>query len=187
MGKWKDFDEIGKRFGRSTMSQGFVKPSINYGSVAGSAVKFYGQGILNLKKSSAKGTQPFTFKIMNSQAVMINAGMVNNVPVTSADTGWTTNGYIYIEAAATGGVISQAQCRIGSNPGFSQTPNEDSPPATLYIPIYKMEAAGTAKMLKRVLGNNNVTAIPSPVQWEYQEPGECGSIARVWYAWSVFS
>jgi len=175
----------------ATMEFPPIGTGTNYGTVMGQGAggaRFFGEGTVFLKRGGGpRSLPPFTFAIANNQAYMVNAGMVNNVPVTSAATGWTENGFVYIEADANGGAIATAECKIGADPGFAQTPEEDSPPAVLFIPVYRMVTVGNIKTLKRVLGNHNVTAIPSPVQWEYQEPGNCGSVARVWYAWSVFS
>jgi len=173
---------------------GFVKPGINYGSVAGSSAKFYGQGILNIKKAkSSNAAVPLLVTIGPSDTLLLQTGgLVNNIPVATISGTFANNSFVYISVASSAGIVQSASAATGS-PSFVQTASQNYPPTSLNIPIYKMVeipgvgGAPSIKKLLRLLGANNITIQAQPAQWVWSPPDGCGAVTEISYVWSVFS
>jgi hypothetical protein len=159
---------------------GFVRPSINYGSVAGSGAKFIGQGILNLYRDP-RITWPFTPFILGNQ-VKITSGHANGIPVPRFS-GGVTVGYYKVVITTDGQVVTSAEIQVG-NPE-AQTPEEDSYPTTVEVPIVEVEAVpntANAYYARRMTGAGGISLTPYVAA--YLGAG-CNKTAK--YAWAVFT
>jgi len=160
---------------------GFVKPSINYGSVSGSGAKFIGQGILNLYRDP-RITWPFTPTFSGTNQIKITAGHANGVPVPRFS-GGVTVGYYKVVITTDGQVVTSAEIQAG-NPS-PQTPEEDSYPTTVEVPIIEVEQvpnAANAYYARRMTGAGGISLTPYVAA--YVGSG-CNKTAK--YAWAVFT
>jgi hypothetical protein len=159
---------------------GFVKPSINYGSVSGSGAKFIGQGILNLYRDP-RITWPFTPFVFGNQ-VKITSGHANGVPVPKF-TGGVAVGYYKVVITTDGQVVTGAVIQAG-NPS-PQTPAEDSYPTRVEVPIAEVEEVpntANAYYARRMTGAGGISLTPYVAA--YVGTG-CNRTAK--YAWAVFT
>jgi len=159
---------------------GFVKPTINYGSVSGSGAKFIGQGILNLYRDP-RITWPFTPTFSGNQ-IKITAGHANGVPVPRFS-GGVTVGYYKVVITTDGQVVTSAEIKAG-NP-TPQTPEEDSYPTKVEVPIVEVEQvpnAANAYYARRITGAGGISLTPYVAA--YVGSG-CNKTAK--YAWAVFT
>ena len=78
VGKAISFNRPSSR--RGIEVSGFVKPGINYGSVAGSSAKFIGQGILNLKRGGgARSFEPPFYMQLREDRVTVAPGTLDGI------------------------------------------------------------------------------------------------------------
>jgi len=159
---------------------GFVKPTINYGSVSGSGAKFIGQGILNLYRDP-RITWPFT-PTFSGNLITITAGHANGVPVPRFN-GGVTVGYYKVVITTDGQVVTSASIRAGTP--RPQTPEEDSYPTTVEVPIIEVEQVPNTLYgyyARRITGAGGISLTPYVAA--YVGSG-CNKTAK--YAWAVFT
>lgn len=126
---------------------GFVKPGINYGSVAGSSAKFIGQGILNLRRGAAAA--PYCqwkcawFKsnpnAQNFDRMKVNLGLINGViptPVNgilSASPGGTK--YVILTCTTDGKMITEAALSVTNTMPTPSASTAEAAPSSFKYPI----------------------------------------------------
>jgi len=160
---------------------GFVKPSINYGSVAGSGAKFIGQGILNLYRDP-RVTWPFTPTASGNQ-IKIGPGSANGIPI-SAFSASLTAGYYKAVITTDGNVVVSGTIQQGSP--SAQQPGDDTAPTSVEVAVAHAEAipntSPIAYYVRRMTGAGGITLIPYTAS--YIGSG-CDKIRKV--AWAVIT
>ena len=145
---------------------GFVKPSINYGSVPGSAAKFFGQGLLNLKKASSAAISrpPFDMVLRASTKTSyfctiapgtLNGMLAQNYASCYSNGLTVTEGMlILLNVTSDGRQISSYT--ITATPTPVQVPQPTSPlaPTTFKWPI----GIVLDGQVKRLIGNSSLVA-----------------------------
>lgn len=160
---------------------GFVKPGVDYGSVAGTGAKFIGQGVLNLNRDP-RITWPFTPTI-NGNQIRIAAGSANGIPIPQFS-GNLTEGYYKAVITTDGEVVVSGTIQQGSP--AAQDPTEDTAPTTVEVAI--AEAAQipnsnpTSYYVRRMSGAGGISLIPYTASWAGQG---CQITRRI--AWAVFT
>lgn len=160
---------------------GFVKPGINYGSVAGSGAKFIGQGILNLYRDP-RVTWPFT-PTANGDQIKIGPGSANGLPIPPFS-GNITQGYYKAVITTDGNVVLSGSIQQGSP--VAQTPGDDMAPTSVEVAVAQAEqipnTSPPAYYIRRMTGAGGITLIPYTAS--YIGSG-CSKVRKV--AWAVIT
>lgn len=160
---------------------GFVKPGIDYGSVAGTGAKFIGQGVLNLYRDP-RVTWPFTPTVDGNQ-IRIGAGTANGIPIQSFS-GSLTQGYYKAVITTDGEVVVSGTIQQGSP--AAQTPSDDAAPTTVEVAIAQVatipNSNPTRYYVRRMSGAGGISLIPYTARWVGQG---CEKNRKV--AWAVFT
>lgn len=161
---------------------GFVKPGIDYGSVAGSGAKFIGQGILNLYRDP-RITWPFT-PTVNGTNIRIGAGSVNGMPIATYE-GSINQGYYKAVIQTDGTIVTGGQIQPGSP--SPQVPTEDIAPTSVEVAIAEVlpipNSNPTRYYVRRLSGAGGISMIIYAAG-SVSNVG-CGSSTK--YAWAVFT
>jgi hypothetical protein len=160
---------------------GFVKPSINYGSVSGSGAKFIGQGILNLYRDP-RITWPFTPTASGNQ-IRIGPGAANGIPI-AAFSGSLTTGYYKAVITTDGWTVQSGSIQQGSP--TPQTPAEGMAPTSVEVAIAQVQAipntSPVSYYVRRISGAGGISLIPYVAG-----SAGAGCSATTKYAWAVFT
>lgn len=159
---------------------GFVKPGINYGSVAGSSAKFIGQGILNLRRGGGGPTITPQFILKsgtNANTFLLTPGSVNNIVVSTTTNIPASSTFIVVNIATSSGSVVSGTTQ-GVSEITAQTPTPNFPPASVMVPLYKVESG----VAYRILGAWGIDIFAKPVGLD-QGTGADPFTAK--YVWGV--
>lgn len=180
---------------------GFVKPSINYGSVAGSSAKFFGQGILNMKKgaSAPAETGPFSMRVVsdgNIKKIAVQPGTINGLLFEKSGDhiegkllSPNGTGFVILNCMSDGKVITQATLTTDSN--FKPAaPTKTYPPFSFKWPLAYFVTKGTGAnktvSLYSLIGKSSLVAFAAEtarIPRESTNPGQ--SFYDIYYTWVV--
>lgn len=181
---------------------GFVKPSINYGSVAGSSAKFFGQGILNLKKGSSAPAEsgPFSMRVVsdnNIKRIAVQPGTINGLLFENSAnhlegkilTVNSSDGFVILDCMSDGKVITRADLKIEQS--FTPAkPTMTYPPFSFKWPLAYFISKGTGASrvvsLYSLIGKSSLVAFAAEtarIPREATNPGQ--SFYDIYYTWVV--
>ena len=169
---------------------GFVKPSINYGSVAGSSAKFIGQGLLNIKKPKSF-TPPFHVRIINKK-IAIDPGTLNGILPDrflehAAGVFSAAQGMVAIQANTDGQVVTGFSYSFGSTLIRAVPPTTPLGPKTFQWPIAWVEGnISRGFKIYRLIGPSSLVATLREASRRPVRPSHpADSGWQIYYTWVV--
>lgn len=175
---------------KSSDMSGFVRPTINYGGVAGSSAKFIGQGILNIKKPDIF-TPPFNVKIIKKK-IAIDPGTLNGLLADdfmghAAGRLAAGTGMLYITVSTDGQIVTGFSYGFGASLLRAAPPTTPLGPRSFQWPLAWIDGNEIkGYRIYRLIGPSSLVATLREVGRRPQRPSHpLDSGYRIYYTWVV--